>query len=145
MKVTVTFGDTSVVVPCKAGWTVRDLIEQATRRYRRILEQVSAVFALLHAILHEYRTNMTQRFIPVILRILWGVALITWAGCGSRDTANLQVMTSSLSELTLAASLNKTEKKAIYCLQTINFAAKIEPNSLYGTYLCQASQSVVES
>ncbi|TDG96206.1 hypothetical protein EPR50_G00237580 [Perca flavescens] len=40
MKVTVTFGDTSVVVPCKAGWTVRDLIEQATRRYRRILEQV---------------------------------------------------------------------------------------------------------
>uniref|UniRef100_A0A3Q4MI36 PDZ domain-containing protein n=1 Tax=Neolamprologus brichardi TaxID=32507 RepID=A0A3Q4MI36_NEOBR len=39
MKVTVTFGDTSVVVPCKAGWTVRDLIEQATRRYRRILEQ----------------------------------------------------------------------------------------------------------
>ncbi|XP_078099604.1 par-3 family cell polarity regulator beta a isoform X2 [Sander vitreus] len=39
MKVTVTFGDTSVVVPCKAGWTVRDLIDQATRRYRRILEQ----------------------------------------------------------------------------------------------------------
>uniref|UniRef100_A0A3Q2V5A9 Par-3 family cell polarity regulator beta n=1 Tax=Haplochromis burtoni TaxID=8153 RepID=A0A3Q2V5A9_HAPBU len=44
MKVTVTFGDTSVVVPCKAGWTVRDLIEQATRRYRRILEQLVAVF-----------------------------------------------------------------------------------------------------
>lgn len=40
MKVTVTFGDTSVVVPCKDGWTVRDLIEQAMRRYRRILEQV---------------------------------------------------------------------------------------------------------
>ncbi|XP_014904391.1 partitioning defective 3 homolog B-like isoform X1 [Poecilia latipinna] len=39
MKVTVTFGDTSVVVPCKAGWTVRELIEQATRRYRRIVEQ----------------------------------------------------------------------------------------------------------
>ncbi|KAM9334419.1 par-3 family cell polarity regulator beta a [Symphorus nematophorus] len=39
MKVTVTFGDTAVVVPCKAGWTVKDLIEQATRRYRRILEQ----------------------------------------------------------------------------------------------------------
>ncbi|XP_056883337.1 par-3 family cell polarity regulator beta a isoform X3 [Takifugu flavidus] len=39
MKVTVTFGDTSVVVPCKSGWTVRDLIDQATRRYRRILEQ----------------------------------------------------------------------------------------------------------
>lgn len=43
MKVTVTFGDTAVVVPCKAGWTVRDLSEQATRRYRRILEQVNAV------------------------------------------------------------------------------------------------------
>ncbi|TNN70327.1 Partitioning defective 3 B [Liparis tanakae] len=39
MKVTVTFGDTAVVVPCKPAWTVRDLIEQATRRYRRILEQ----------------------------------------------------------------------------------------------------------
>uniref|UniRef100_A0A8C4GZ81 PDZ domain-containing protein n=1 Tax=Dicentrarchus labrax TaxID=13489 RepID=A0A8C4GZ81_DICLA len=39
MKVTVTFGGTAVVVPCKAGWTVRDLTDQATRRYRRILEQ----------------------------------------------------------------------------------------------------------
>ncbi|XP_034533767.1 partitioning defective 3 homolog B-like isoform X2 [Notolabrus celidotus] len=39
MKVTVTFGDTAVVVPCKAGWTVRDLIDQATRRYRRIVEK----------------------------------------------------------------------------------------------------------
>ncbi|XP_030266169.1 par-3 family cell polarity regulator beta a isoform X1 [Sparus aurata] len=39
MKVTVTFGDTAVVVPCKAGWTVRELIEQATRRHRRIVEQ----------------------------------------------------------------------------------------------------------
>ncbi|XP_040888627.1 par-3 family cell polarity regulator beta a isoform X2 [Toxotes jaculatrix] len=39
MKVTVTFGDTAVVVPCKTSWTVRDLVEQATRRYRRILEQ----------------------------------------------------------------------------------------------------------
>ncbi|XP_031708007.1 par-3 family cell polarity regulator beta a [Anarrhichthys ocellatus] len=39
MKVTVTFGDTAVVVPCKAAWTVRDLTDQATRRYRRILDQ----------------------------------------------------------------------------------------------------------
>ncbi|KAL6115435.1 pard3b [Pungitius sinensis] len=39
MKVTVTFGDTAVVVPCKDAWTVRDLTDQATRRYRRILEQ----------------------------------------------------------------------------------------------------------
>uniref|UniRef100_A0A668ARG1 Par3/HAL N-terminal domain-containing protein n=1 Tax=Myripristis murdjan TaxID=586833 RepID=A0A668ARG1_9TELE len=44
MKVTVTFGDTAVVVPCKPGWTVRDLIEQATRRYRKVLEQVKTYF-----------------------------------------------------------------------------------------------------
>lgn len=40
MKVTVTFGQTGVVVPCKEGWTVRDLIQQATQRYRKLLEQV---------------------------------------------------------------------------------------------------------
>ncbi|KAM9850884.1 partitioning defective 3 homolog B isoform 2-T2 [Aulostomus maculatus] len=39
MKVTVTFGQTGVVVPCKEGWTVRDLIHQATQRYRKLLEQ----------------------------------------------------------------------------------------------------------
>lgn len=39
MKVTVTFRDTAVVVPCKAGWTVRDLVDQATRRYHRIQQQ----------------------------------------------------------------------------------------------------------
>lgn len=42
MKVTVTFGQTGVVVPCKEGWTVRDLIQQATQRYRKLLEQVSS-------------------------------------------------------------------------------------------------------
>ncbi|KAM7380782.1 hypothetical protein PAMP_004055 [Pampus punctatissimus] len=39
MKVTVTFGQTGVVVPCKEGWTVKDLIQQATQRYRKLLEQ----------------------------------------------------------------------------------------------------------
>ncbi|KAF4074938.1 hypothetical protein AMELA_G00228920 [Ameiurus melas] len=39
MKVTVNFGSTGVVVPCKDGWLVRDLMEQATQRYRRIAEQ----------------------------------------------------------------------------------------------------------
>ncbi|XP_045563827.1 partitioning defective 3 homolog B isoform X3 [Salmo salar] len=39
MKVTVTFGQTSVVVPCKEGWKVRELIQQATQRYRKLLEQ----------------------------------------------------------------------------------------------------------
>ncbi|KAM9709788.1 partitioning defective 3 homolog B-like isoform 2-T3 [Menidia menidia] len=39
MKVTVTFGHTGVVVPCRDGWTVRDLIQQATQRYRKLLEQ----------------------------------------------------------------------------------------------------------
>uniref|UniRef100_A0A8C7YME5 Par3/HAL N-terminal domain-containing protein n=1 Tax=Oryzias sinensis TaxID=183150 RepID=A0A8C7YME5_9TELE len=43
MKVTVTFGQTGVVVPCKEGWTVRDLIQQATQRYRKLLEQVTTV------------------------------------------------------------------------------------------------------
>uniref|UniRef100_A0A673JZ63 Par3/HAL N-terminal domain-containing protein n=1 Tax=Sinocyclocheilus rhinocerous TaxID=307959 RepID=A0A673JZ63_9TELE len=43
MKVTVTFGRTGVVVPCKEGWTVRDLIQQATQRYRKLLEQVSTL------------------------------------------------------------------------------------------------------
>lgn len=42
MKVTVTFGQTGVVVPCKEGWTVRELIQQATQRYRKLLEQVSS-------------------------------------------------------------------------------------------------------
>uniref|UniRef100_A0A671KPD1 Par3/HAL N-terminal domain-containing protein n=1 Tax=Sinocyclocheilus anshuiensis TaxID=1608454 RepID=A0A671KPD1_9TELE len=41
MKVTVTFGRTGVVVPCKEGWTVRDLIQQATQRYRKLLEQTT--------------------------------------------------------------------------------------------------------
>ncbi|RVE75417.1 hypothetical protein OJAV_G00016590 [Oryzias javanicus] len=39
MKVTVGFAGTAVVVPCKDAWTVRDLTEQAARRYRRIVEQ----------------------------------------------------------------------------------------------------------
>lgn len=43
MKVTVTFGQTGVVVPCKQGWTVRDLIQQATQRYRKLLEQVRVI------------------------------------------------------------------------------------------------------
>ncbi|TRY58843.1 hypothetical protein DNTS_021368 [Danionella cerebrum] len=43
MKVTVAFGSTGVVVPCKEGWTVRDLIQQATQRYRKLLEQTYAM------------------------------------------------------------------------------------------------------
>ncbi|XP_035391010.1 par-3 family cell polarity regulator beta a isoform X2 [Electrophorus electricus] len=39
MKVTVNFGRTGVVVPCKDGWVVRDLIDQATQRYKKIVEQ----------------------------------------------------------------------------------------------------------
>uniref|UniRef100_A0A3Q0QNA3 Par3/HAL N-terminal domain-containing protein n=1 Tax=Amphilophus citrinellus TaxID=61819 RepID=A0A3Q0QNA3_AMPCI len=68
MKVTVTFGDTSVVVPCKAGWTVRDLSEQATRRYRRILEQVNAGeldFTHAHCVLRLRHVGLTNRQFPV--------------------------------------------------------------------------------
>ncbi|KAI7810390.1 par-3 family cell polarity regulator beta a [Triplophysa rosa] len=39
MKVTVKFGTTGVVVPCRDGWIVRDLIDQATQRYKKIVEQ----------------------------------------------------------------------------------------------------------
>ncbi|CAL8387723.1 unnamed protein product [Gadus morhua 'NCC'] len=39
MKVTVMFGRTGVVVPCREGWTVQDLIQQATQRVRKLLEQ----------------------------------------------------------------------------------------------------------
>lgn len=62
MKVTVTFGDTAVVVPCKAGWTVRELIEQATRRHRRIVEQVNTLTAdsyLIFSLLSSAMVNVT--------------------------------------------------------------------------------------
>ncbi|KAI5090211.1 partitioning defective 3-like B isoform X1 [Silurus meridionalis] len=39
MKVTVNFGRTGVVVPCKDDWIVRDLIDQATQRYKKVVEQ----------------------------------------------------------------------------------------------------------
>ncbi|XP_049583325.1 partitioning defective 3 homolog B isoform X1 [Syngnathus scovelli] len=48
MKVTVTFGQTGVVVPCKDGWTVRDLIQQATQRYRKLLEQEGEFLVRTH-------------------------------------------------------------------------------------------------
>ncbi|CAN9497934.1 unnamed protein product [Ophioblennius macclurei] len=48
MKVTVTFGQTGVVVPCKEGWTVRDLIQQATQRYRKLLEQEGELLVRTH-------------------------------------------------------------------------------------------------
>lgn len=48
MKVTVTFGQTGVVVPCKEGWTVRDLIQQATQRYRKLLEQEGGFLIRTH-------------------------------------------------------------------------------------------------
>ncbi|XP_008327329.1 partitioning defective 3 homolog B isoform X2 [Cynoglossus semilaevis] len=48
MKVTVTFGQTGVVVPCKEGWTVRDLIQQATQRYKKLLEQEGDFFVRTH-------------------------------------------------------------------------------------------------
>ncbi|XP_062383522.1 par-3 family cell polarity regulator beta a [Sardina pilchardus] len=48
MKVTVNFGRTRVVVPCKDGWFVRDLMEQATQRYRKIAEQDGEVRVRTH-------------------------------------------------------------------------------------------------
>ncbi|XP_033842721.1 partitioning defective 3 homolog B isoform X2 [Periophthalmus magnuspinnatus] len=48
MKVTVSFGQTGIVVPCKEGWTVRDLIQQATQRYKKLLEQEGEFLVRTH-------------------------------------------------------------------------------------------------
>lgn len=62
MKVTVTFGRTGVVVPCKEGWTVRDLIQQATQRYRKLLEQASMLIIFYFFFLNK--TSLIA-FIPL--------------------------------------------------------------------------------
>ncbi|XP_072301293.1 partitioning defective 3 homolog B [Eucyclogobius newberryi] len=48
MKVTVSFGQTGIVVPCKDGWTVRELIQQATQRYKKLLEQEGEFLVRTH-------------------------------------------------------------------------------------------------
>lgn len=48
MKVTVTFGDTAVVVPCKDVRTVQDLVNQAERRFRKVLEQHGESAMMIH-------------------------------------------------------------------------------------------------
>lgn len=70
MKVTVTFGQTGVVVPCKEEWTVRDLIQQATQRYRKLLEQVSPVKMHLSSqlpwVIHRNDMSQTTRVIQCL-------------------------------------------------------------------------------
>lgn len=45
MKVTVYFGKTAIVVPCKDGKiSVRELIQQAAQRYIKAKEKVSKTF-----------------------------------------------------------------------------------------------------
>ncbi|KAG7282296.1 hypothetical protein CRUP_002684 [Coryphaenoides rupestris] len=61
MKVTVMFGRTGVVVPCREGWTVKDLIQQATQRYRKLLEQL--VLELSHLFLEPARLLLRGLFI----------------------------------------------------------------------------------
>ncbi|XP_067298301.1 par-3 family cell polarity regulator beta a isoform X2 [Pseudorasbora parva] len=53
MKVTVNFGETRVVVPCKNGWMVRDLIDQATQRYKKIVEQDGEFLVRTHHVEYE--------------------------------------------------------------------------------------------
>ncbi|XP_077061494.1 par-3 family cell polarity regulator beta a isoform X2 [Siphateles boraxobius] len=53
MKVTVTFGETRVVVPCKDSWMVRDLIDQATQRYKKIVEQDGEFLVRTHHVEYE--------------------------------------------------------------------------------------------
>lgn len=72
MKVTVTFGQTGVVVPCKEGWTVRDLIQQATQRYRKLLEQVRFIemhllFLPLTISLSDDNHHYLHLFLPLLL------------------------------------------------------------------------------
>ncbi|XP_051786410.1 par-3 family cell polarity regulator beta a [Erpetoichthys calabaricus] len=50
MKVTVCFGRTGVVVPCRDGWTVRELTEQAAQRYRKTLEKDGTSSVKIHHI-----------------------------------------------------------------------------------------------
>lgn len=73
MKVTVTFGQTGVVVPCKDGWTVRDLIQQATLRYRKLLEQVRWEI---------YSTNLNFSF--CIVFSLLKKKIFTFYGCSTQ-------------------------------------------------------------
>ncbi|XP_051753408.1 par-3 family cell polarity regulator beta a isoform X1 [Ctenopharyngodon idella] len=53
MKVTVNFGETRIVVPCKDGWMVRDLIDQATQRYKKIVEQDGEFLVRTHHVEYE--------------------------------------------------------------------------------------------
>lgn len=47
MKVTVCFGDVRILVPCGSGeLLVRDLISEATRRYKKAAGKVSSVHTL---------------------------------------------------------------------------------------------------
>ncbi|XP_041119209.1 partitioning defective 3 homolog B-like [Polyodon spathula] len=50
MKVTVSFGRTGVVVPCRNEWTVRELIQQATQRYIKTLEKDGNYSVKIHHI-----------------------------------------------------------------------------------------------
>lgn len=90
MKVTVTFGDTSVVVPCKTGWTVRDLIDQATRRYRRILEQVNTEHALMSEISDYFATEIQKQCTLLSSRSFpyFKSTITLWGRCASRDFAS---------------------------------------------------------
>lgn len=48
MKVTVCFGDVRILVPCGSGeLLVRDLISEATRRYKKAAGKVSACHILV--------------------------------------------------------------------------------------------------
>lgn len=53
MKVTVNFGETRIVVPCKDSWMVRDLIDQATQRYKKIVEQDGEFLVRTHHVEYE--------------------------------------------------------------------------------------------
>lgn len=85
MKVTVNFGETRVVVPCKDGWMVRDLMHQATQRYKKIVEQVTVFspicFFTICFLLSLYSLDSLFRFGSVCLNSLKVLYIYLFISC----------------------------------------------------------------
>lgn len=67
MKVTVCFGSVRVLVPCGAGdLLVRDLIREATLRYKKATGQVSGLLVFLLVYIIIYSKLSLRRFMSEI-------------------------------------------------------------------------------
>lgn len=71
MKVTVCFGAVRVVVPCGDGFiTVRDLIRQATLRYKKATGKVSLNFCLYCKVCYYYYFYLMSNFFFVLIQLV---------------------------------------------------------------------------